>query len=499
MSHQLSLLVIDDDALDRKKVRRAFHTAALPVDIEIVEAETWAQATEHIAQQKIDCILLDYQLPDADGLHIVHELRQQGVVVPIVMLTGQGDERIAVELMKAGSTDYLSKEDLQANLLVQSVRNAIRLREAEAQTAAAIRDSLSHLRFVAEAGRVLATSLDVPTIVEHLAQLVVPQLATWCAIDLATHDGQLVRKLDYPAEPSVLPVQLDTPGLMVPISSRGQMHGTLHIARAVSEQPFAPTDLALAQELAQRAAISFDNAQLYEQAREAVRIRDEFLSIASHELRTPLTSLLGYVQLLERRALREGFLQDRDQRALRVVVEQATRLNKMISSLLDVSRLQSGQFSLHNMPLDLCVLVRHIVEEMRPTLDRHTLELELAASSIMLLGDEVRLHQVVLNLLQNAVKYSPEQGTIHIKLRKTGPWAELAVSDQGIGIPAEAIPNLFHRFYRAKNADEQQVSGIGLGLYVVHEIVALHSGYVTVESQIGHGSTFTVRLPLMES
>jgi signal transduction histidine kinase len=495
MSQPLSLLIIDDDALDRKKVRRAFHAAALPVDI--VEAETWAQATEYMGQQRIDCILLDYQLPDADGLYIVHELRQQGIVVPIVMLTGQGDERLAVELMKAGSTDYLSKEDLQANLLVQSVRNAIRLREAEAQTAAAIRDSLAHLRFIAEAGRVLATSLDTPTIVEQLAQLIVPQLATWCAIDLATPDGQLVRKLDYPSPPHLLPVQVDMPGLIVPITSRGQIHGSLHIARAINEPTYGPTDLALAQELAQRAALSFDNARLYNEAREAVRIRDEFLSIASHELRTPLTSLLGYVQLLERRASREGFLQDRDHRALKVVVEQATRLNKMISSLLDVSRLQSGQFSLHSIPLDMAPLIRHIVEELRPTLDHHSIELDLVGHGAIVLGDEVRLHQVVQNLLQNAVKYSPEAGKITVSLRVNAPWVELMVADEGIGIPAEALPNLFHRFYRAKNADEQQVSGIGLGLYVVHEIISLHGGYVTVDSQLGQGSTFTVRLPLM--
>lgn len=489
-----SLLIIDDDAIDRSVVRRAFKAAN--VGSVVAEAASSGEALHLLDTVKFDCILLDYNLPDADGISVVQTLRQRGIVTPIVVLTGQGDERIAVGLMKAGATDYLTKDSISASSLVQSVRSAIRVQQAEAQAARATHDSLQRLNFLAEASRLLAASLDGETIVHQLAQLAVPALADWCAIDVGDGPEELVRVLPAPDAADAEPPETAYSALCIRIASRGTLHGVLTLVR-FDDQPASPIDLALAYELAQRAAIAFDNAKLYRQARDAVRLRDEFLSIASHELRTPLTSLLGYVQLLERRAAREGFLNERDQRAVRVVVEQANRLNKMISAMLDVSRLQSGQFNIHQLPINLGQMVARLVDELKPSLEQHTIDLQSPPEPLLVLGDEVRLHQVVQNLIQNAVKYSPTNGAIKVCLSKSKGWAELAISDNGIGIPAEAVPHLFSRFYRATNAEENRVNGIGLGLYVVHQIVQLHGGRVDVASAVGQGSTFTVSLPLI--
>jgi signal transduction histidine kinase len=183
---------------------------------------------------------------------------------------------------------------------------------------------------------------------------------------------------------------------------------------------------------------------------------------------------------------------------MRVIVAQAQRLNKMILGLLDASRIETGQLSIERAPVDLCALVGRVVEEIQPTLVNHTLDFQIPSSTLIIDGDEVRLEQVVQNLLSNAVKYSPHGGPIVLQIDHHGQQARLLVTDAGIGIPAQDQPHLFQRFYRASNAATQYMSGMGIGLSVVKEIVTLHGGTVALESSDGQGSTFVVCLPLGE-
>jgi PAS domain S-box-containing protein len=234
----------------------------------------------------------------------------------------------------------------------------------------------------------------------------------------------------------------------------------------------------------------------YEQGlRDAVAARDQFFSIAAHELRTPLTSLLGNAELLQRRLTREGGLSERDQRALRVIVEQGRRLNQLISALLDLSRLEMGQFALELLPVDLGELARRIVEETLPSLDQHQVTLNVGDEPLPVRADALRLEQVLQNLLQNAVKYSPDGGPITVTLERRDGRALVSVADHGIGIAAAAQGGLFQRFYRAVG-EHSHISGLGVGLYVVREIVERHGGQVWVESVEGAGSTFSFALPL---
>jgi PAS domain S-box-containing protein len=232
------------------------------------------------------------------------------------------------------------------------------------------------------------------------------------------------------------------------------------------------------------------------EAETALRIRDQFLTVAAHELRTPLTTLRGYTEILRRRAEREHTLSERDQRALQIIDAQAKRLHGLIDSLLDIGRIQAGGFTIEKRPLDLCILVRRLVEESQPALEQHSIDLECQEDALIVAGDAGRLEQVVHNLLQNAMKYSPSGGVVTIRVHRQHDRACLAVGDQGIGIPEAAQAHLFQQFYRAPNVEEEQIQGMGIGLYVVKEIVTLHGGEITVVSQEGVGSTFTVSLPL---
>jgi two-component system, chemotaxis family, CheB/CheR fusion protein len=232
-------------------------------------------------------------------------------------------------------------------------------------------------------------------------------------------------------------------------------------------------------------------------AERALHVRDQFLSIASHELRTPMTALLGYAQML-RRAL-QGGKGDVAKMADRVI-RQTQRLDSLVDQLLDVSRLQRGQFVLERQPVDLNALGAYVVAEFRETLPAAAARAvsfvpEDSAAPVMVHADPARIEQVMLNLLSNAVKYSPPRGTVHLRLRQTATEAVLKVVDEGIGVPEHVRQQIFQPFFRAENIDVQ-VSGFGLGLYIVQNIVERHDGTIVIESHEGVGSTFRISLPL---
>jgi signal transduction histidine kinase len=232
-----------------------------------------------------------------------------------------------------------------------------------------------------------------------------------------------------------------------------------------------------------------------EAAEAALRVRDEFLSIAAHELKTPLTSLSGQVQLLLRRLQRgEQVEPTRLLRTLQVIAGQSSKLSRLLVHLLDVSRLEAGKLSLERQPTDLGALVAQIVTTADTWSERHPVTLHAPAS----LGAEVdplRLEQVLTNLLDNAVKYSPEGGPIEVVLTQpTSTLIELSVRDRGLGIPPEQRDAIFERYYQAHARGHR--SGLGLGLYVSRQIVELHGGEIHADFPPDGGTRFTVRLPL---
>jgi signal transduction histidine kinase len=232
-------------------------------------------------------------------------------------------------------------------------------------------------------------------------------------------------------------------------------------------------------------------------AEAALQTRDQFLSIASHELRTPLTSLMGYTHIL--RTTTQGM--SNTERMTNMITRQAQRLNSLIDQMLDISRLQQGQFVIKRQPIDFGAVVTQVVDEFRVSLlthAKHPIEFHGPDQPVVIVGDPQRLEQVVQNLLSNAVKYSPLGGPVQVRLARTSAEAVLEVEDQGIGIPAQAQEQLFEPFYRAKNV-EPQISGFGLGLHIIREIMLRHGGRIEVESREGEGSTFRIALPLVQS
>jgi PAS domain S-box-containing protein len=222
--------------------------------------------------------------------------------------------------------------------------------------------------------------------------------------------------------------------------------------------------------------------------------KDDFLSIASHELKTPLTTIKGYVQIIGR------LTADMQNEKLKGAVEKTTtyveRLNNLISELLDVSRIQSGNIELHKVPFDFDAAVVDAVENLQQAGHSHKITVT-GKTGCTFNGDESHITQVITNLLSNAIKYSPNQQTVGVHLSVVSDYIKFAVTDNGVGIPRDEQPKIFDRFYRV-GSTQQHFPGMGIGLYICAEIIRNHEGSIWVESEPGKGSVFSFTLPLSE-
>ncbi len=219
--------------------------------------------------------------------------------------------------------------------------------------------------------------------------------------------------------------------------------------------------------------------------------KDEFIGVAGHELRTPITTIKGYLQLLEEYA-ETSPTKDFLGKALR----QVNKLNRLISDLLDVSKIQAGKLEYNMIPCRLLPLIRESVDTARQIHLSHTIEFDLSSEDPIITADGVKIEQVLINFLNNAVKYSPNADKILVTVKKEGRRVVVGVKDFGIGITRQHLQNIFHRYYRVD--PDPAIAGMGIGLYISKEIIERHGGSIWVESREGEGSVFYFSLPLPE-
>jgi signal transduction histidine kinase len=263
---------------------------------------------------------------------------------------------------------------------------------------------------------------------------------------------------------------------------------------------FTADDVSLLQLVADRVALAIDHAHLYAaerqahaQAVKAVQERDEFLSIAAHELKTPVTSLSGFAQTLLYVMKGETRIDaPQVRRALQHIDMQSMKLDGLITQLLDLSRIEAGRLSLDREVVDLTALVQSVVAAAQARTSAHTLVVD-APAPIAACLDPLRIEQVLVNLVNNAIKYSPDGGTIEIAVTQHGEVAQVTVRDHGLGIPPEHREHIFDRFYQAHARSHR--SGMGLGLYISRQIVDLHGGSLTADFPADGGTRVVVTLP----
>lgn len=431
----------------------------------------------------------------------------------------------------------------------RSARAEAELARAEAESARAeVEAAHARLSFLAEASRILGSSLDYETTLRNLARIAVPQLGDLCVVDLA-EEGERIRRVavadidpkreelvwrvaqEHPlsvrsppgfarvistGEPEWLPEVTDemcfaSPAevdaevirslrfrsfICVPLPVHGQILGSISVARSTPGHNYDSADLALAEELARRAGLAVDHARLYRASQEANRVKEEFLATLSHELRSPLSSALLCAQMLRRGVLD----QERTQRALETIERKIGLEVRLVDDLVDISRIASGRVSLEMERVDLASVVHAAVQGARPGAEAQGVRLEVEFHDIdaHVEGDESRLQQVMGNLLSNAIKFTPKGGRVDVGLERVGSRAHVTVRDTGIGISARALPEVFDRFRQVDTSLTRRYGGLGLGLAIVRNLVELHRGTVTAESAgEGSGATFRVTLPLL--
>jgi signal transduction histidine kinase len=307
----------------------------------------------------------------------------------------------------------------------------------------------------------------------------------------------------YPGDPDAVAALQLRSVLAVPIVSRGSVRGVL--ASASTAGPLlGEGEARLAAAIAERAGPALENAALWADLQEQVvreqraqRIKDDFLSIVSHELRTPLTSIQGYAQLLEAR-LRAAGSSPKEMSQMRVIRSQVGRMRRLVDDLLDVSRIdRRGGVSIEPERLDLSEEVREAAARTEREHPDRRVTLELS-ESLPIEADRDRIGQVLTNLLDNAVKYSPDGGPLVVRAGPYGNGVELTVSDTGVGIPAEQADQVFERFFQAESdSGARSFGGLGLGLYITRAIVEAHGGEIRAEPnrEAGRGTLIRVQLP----
>ena len=283
-----------------------------------------------------------------------------------------------------------------------------------------------------------------------------------------------------------------------PASGEDELLGVWVLGGRCAENPFDRDDIGVLSRVAHLAALQLDNQRLHRaelrRARESERdqVKGELTAVVSHELRTPLASLVGFAELL----LVRDYPESQRRQFLRVMLDEGRRLTALINDFLDLQRIESGKQSVTLLPVNPLPLLDYAVSALGEDLER-PIHLDVPANLPPVLADADRVKQVLTNLLSNARKYSPRGGEIRLEARHRDTAVEFAVVDRGLGIPPEAQPRLFEKFYRVDNSDRREIKGTGLGLAICQRIVEAHGGRIWAESDgPGHGARFAFTLPL---
>lgn len=405
------------------------------------------------------------------------------------------------------------------------------------------------LNFLSEAGRIFGSSADFQTKLTSIAKMCVPFLSDWCLVDIVT-ESQTVHRIscvtanrereDLAREvQATFPVDINTPrgihqiirsgtpvlisdftdamlsmgardaehfrliravgirsAMIIPLKARGRTLGAITFLSAESDRRFSQEDFAFVQELERRTSGALDSAKLLSEAQTANRAKDDFLAALSHELRTPLNVILGWVQVLKNEVMSDrarGHALDTLERNAQIQV-------KLINDLLDVSRIVAGKFQLEKRPLNLKALAATTLESLRMSAKAKGIDLQFHCEPFVgyVLGDSLRLQQVIGNLITNAIKFTPPGGTVRLDIERDHDHLKMVVSDTGQGIDPQFLPYVFEAFRQEEGGASRAHGGLGLGLSIVRHITQLHGGMVVAKSEgRNSGSQFTVRIPLL--
>lgn len=450
MTHP-KILLVDDAAATRDFIA---NNVLAPEGYEVITAASGTEGLQRVRDHHPDLIISDYLMPDITGLDFLQSLKQEGFNTPFILITAEGSEMIAVRALRLGVRDYLMKpfdidELLNSiqNLLKDSLRLTLHDIFDQVNSIILITDDKNRLLFYNQAA---CLHLNIP-----------PQT------QVGTPIKEVIKVPDFAAVFEQNP----------PENTRWEV--------ALENGRIFNAELAIREGIG-RIVVMQDITHL----KELDRLKSEFVTTVSRDLRSPLTTILGYLDLMGK----GGSLNMQQQTYMQHIIFSVKSITALLSDLLDLSKIEAG-YDINLEPTSMEMIVRYALEAQRTELEnkKQAIKTDLGVNLPQIRGNPIRLKQMAINLLQNAIKYTPEGGEIEVRLYADQQVVVFEVQDNGMGISVEDQPHIWDKFYRADAAVERY-SGTGLGLSIVKSIVDTHKGRVWVKSAPGEGSCFTVML-----
>ena len=483
-------------------------------------------------QEQFDLLLTDVHMPGMSGLEVAQALRQIDPEVVCVTMTGFGTMDLAVEALKLGIDEFIVKP-FTPDELVLTVSRAFEKKWLRRENA-----RLKALIPLFELSKSFMATVDVQDLLQHVVQIarqetladrasllqssggsIGSDLSGWVSLPATplseaqqTLEAHIAGQVEKCRQPLVWPPLEAADGLAPangadsfsgtllasPLLVKDRLVGVLVVSKENRSHPFTPSDSDLLSVLSGQAAIALENARLFAEIQKAYRelqaldhLKTEFISIAAHELRTPLAILIGYI----------GILADEVDESLRgwvaILDKSAMRLRSVVDDLFSLQALERGEACLRVGSFSLKEAIESAVADLRPLAEdkNHCIRVDIAPSLTWVRTDRNKFDTVLLNLLSNAIKFTPPRGEIRIEAQRTLDGFEVAVIDNGIGIPEEQQEIIFSRFYQIEESLTREHGGMGLGLSIAKGMVELCSGAISVQSEVDKGSRFTFALP----
>lgn len=496
------LLLIEDDKIDQLAFTKMVQEENLPYNCTL--ADSVSDAKDILNNQSFDVIIADYSLKDGTAFDILESAKE----IPIIFATGAGNEKLAVQAMKAGAYDYLIKNPSRSYLSILPViienainhaKMAMKIKAYHENLEELVKERTEQLQQEKELLSVTLSSMtDGVIVVDENKNVIllnnIAEILTGNKIDDVK--GKNINEIlllinERTKEPIENPINkvLSTGHIQTMIDP-----GIL----LLTDKKEYPISIAAAPFCKVKGIISGAVILIHDRSQEHVvdQMKTDFISSVSHELRTPLTSIKAYTETI----LRDPNMSEEQKREFLITIDkESIRLAELVNGLLEISKLDSGQFEVVKQDMDIVDIVEQIILSLKCTAENKNVVLHknIAGTIPHLWGHESRIRSLFSNLISNAIKFTPKDGTVSISLEYNNNELKISVSDTGIGIPEEDIPYIFDRFYRVHQT-ERQIPGTGLGLAIVKEVAALHDGKVEVESKLDKGTTFIVTLPLLE-
>lgn len=508
MEQALKILIIDDDEVDRLLITRALKGTSLSYSItEKVDA---ASGINHLVQNNYDCVFLDYLLPGTDGLTFLKQVRAMDIKTPVVIVTSQGDEKIAVEMMKAGASDYVIKTQINTHSIAQILRNVIKLRDVDRQredAELALKVSEARLAEAQKIARIgnwecsykqnaVYLSDEVYRIFEIDKDTFTPTIQNCLALlhpDEIAIVQQTVRTAKVDDE-----ISLD---LRVPLKNGCVKFATAQAYLVLDDNQETDKIIGTIQDITARKLVEQELIEAKRAAEESTIIKETFLANMSHEIRTPMNAIIGFTKLLLQQEVNAE-----QKKYLDAIHYSGENLLVIINDILDLSKIQSGKLIFEESEFNLSETIRPMLLLLEQKAKERSIELIYEEDNVIPLqfkGDSVRLNQVLVNLIGNAIKFT-ENGYVKLQVKvlkysSEDALVKFVVEDSGIGIKEDKLFTIFESFSQATNETTRKYGGTGLGLTIVKSIVELQKGTIKVNSKIGKGTSFTVQLPFKRS